>query len=274
MRWRGSGPRGDRDLADLLSDAEWRRRDRGLRVVVTTDVGLRGLDGDDRRSGRRPLRRAQGRRVRRRRGRAAGRPVARGPLDPDRRPGARRDVPPTGREGGPAWPLNGAKTIESAGRPWRWRGSPPWRWSRRCWSRADPARSPWPGPPACSSPRRSSLSLAPGRGGSRRPADDGRPLAPHGHDRRPPGAVRPALRVRGRAAGSHRPRRDAGGHAAGGPAEPGARARRDGPPAGLCPAVGAGQPVPGDGGLAGRRRGGDGRARCRSAASRSPARSG
>ena len=37
-------PGGDRDLADLLSLAEHRRRDCGLRVIVTTDVGLRAAD--------------------------------------------------------------------------------------------------------------------------------------------------------------------------------------------------------------------------------------
>ena len=98
-----------------------RRRDGGLRVVVTTDVGLRGLGGDGR--------------VRRRDrfvvleagafgGDEGGPPaarLARGPVDPDRGPGTRRDVPPAGREGGLAWSLKGAKTIESAGRPWRWR---------------------------------------------------------------------------------------------------------------------------------------------------------
>lgn len=41
-------PRGDRALADLFEDAGWRRRDGGLRVVVTTDAGLRGLGGDGR----------------------------------------------------------------------------------------------------------------------------------------------------------------------------------------------------------------------------------
>ena len=43
-------PGGDRDLAELLSRRpEGRRRDRGLRVVVTTDLGLRGLTGEGRR---------------------------------------------------------------------------------------------------------------------------------------------------------------------------------------------------------------------------------
>src|SRR5262249_33622913 len=37
----GSG--GHRGLVELLADPEDWRRDRGLRVVVTTDVGLRGL---------------------------------------------------------------------------------------------------------------------------------------------------------------------------------------------------------------------------------------
>jgi hypothetical protein len=37
-------PGGDRDLAELLSLPECRRRDRGLRVVVTTDIGLRRLN--------------------------------------------------------------------------------------------------------------------------------------------------------------------------------------------------------------------------------------
>ncbi len=36
-------PGGARDLATLLDDRECRRRDRGLRVVIATDIGLRGL---------------------------------------------------------------------------------------------------------------------------------------------------------------------------------------------------------------------------------------
>jgi uncharacterized protein (DUF58 family) len=40
------GPGGDRNLAELLSRPECRRRDCGLRVVVTTDIGLRGLTGE------------------------------------------------------------------------------------------------------------------------------------------------------------------------------------------------------------------------------------
>ncbi len=42
-------PGGDRDVAELLSLAECRRSDRGLRVIITTDVGLRGLTGEGRR---------------------------------------------------------------------------------------------------------------------------------------------------------------------------------------------------------------------------------
>ena len=39
-------PGGGRDLADLAGDRESRMRGSGLRVVVTTDVGLRGLGGE------------------------------------------------------------------------------------------------------------------------------------------------------------------------------------------------------------------------------------
>jgi uncharacterized protein (DUF58 family) len=46
------GHGGERDLAALLSGPECRRRDCGLRVVVTTDIGLRGLNG----AGLRPAR--------------------------------------------------------------------------------------------------------------------------------------------------------------------------------------------------------------------------
>jgi uncharacterized protein (DUF58 family) len=42
-------PGGGRDLADLAGDRESRIRGGGLRVVVTTDVGLRGLGGEFRR---------------------------------------------------------------------------------------------------------------------------------------------------------------------------------------------------------------------------------
>ena len=42
-------PGGDRDLAELLGLGEGGRSDRGLRVIITTDVGLRGLTGEGRR---------------------------------------------------------------------------------------------------------------------------------------------------------------------------------------------------------------------------------
>ena len=44
-------PGGDRDLADLTGDRQGRPRGGGLRVVVTTDVGLRRLSGEGRRRG-------------------------------------------------------------------------------------------------------------------------------------------------------------------------------------------------------------------------------
>ncbi len=67
MRWRGSGPAAIATSRTCSSDPECRRRDGGLRVVVTTDVGLRGLGEANPATGRRPLRRADGRGVRRRR---------------------------------------------------------------------------------------------------------------------------------------------------------------------------------------------------------------
>ncbi|MGP0067629.1 MAG: DUF58 domain-containing protein [Isosphaeraceae bacterium] len=42
-------PGGDRDLAELLSLAECQRSDGGLRVIITTDVGLHGWRGEGRR---------------------------------------------------------------------------------------------------------------------------------------------------------------------------------------------------------------------------------
>jgi uncharacterized protein (DUF58 family) len=42
-------PAGDRDLADLVGDRDGRSRGGGLRVVITTDVGLRGSKGEIRR---------------------------------------------------------------------------------------------------------------------------------------------------------------------------------------------------------------------------------
>ncbi len=74
-------------------------------------------------------------------------------LDPDRRTRTRRDVSSACREGGSDWRLTDRKTSGCAGRPWRWRASPPWRSSRRCSSRAGPARPPWRGRSGCSSSR-------------------------------------------------------------------------------------------------------------------------
>ncbi len=277
MRWRDSRPGGDRGLAELLSHPECRRTDVGLRVIVTTDVGLRGFIGAGRATCRRPLRRAQGRGVRDGNGRHVDHLLARSSLDRDRRPGARRDVPPRDREGGCIWPLNGARTYRSAGRPWRWRGSPPWRWSRRCWSRADPA--------AWALASTAVVLLAPAFAAAWRLGEEPKvrrrwsiqvgsfPQDSDG-DHRPADVVRPALRVRGRATGLRRPLRDGGGHTDVGLAEPGARPRRDGPPSGLRAAVGARQPVPGDGGLARSAARQGWPSSRRSAASRSPGRSG
>ncbi len=95
-----------------------------------------------------------------------------------------------------------------------------------------------------------------------------------GHDRRPRDAVRSPFRERGRVTPRERPVCDGGSDLDVGLAEPGARPGRDGLPAGLCEAVGGGQPVPGDGGLRGRRRGRVWPSSRRSGASRSPGRSG
>ena len=134
--------------------AECRRRDGGLRVVVTTDVGLRDWQrtksGDGpgiasscsrpRRSGptKAPLRPS---------------PLARGPLDPDRRPGARRDVPPAGRERRFRLAADRREDVRVRWTTLAMAGLATMALEQACWSRADPAPSPWPG--------RSALLIAP-----------------------------------------------------------------------------------------------------------------
>ena len=99
--------------------------------------------------------RAPGRGVRIRRGPRSDRtlPLARDPLDPDRRPGGTSTT--CLRRAGKEVRLvaDRREEVGSAGRPRRWRGSPPSRWSKPCWSRAGRGQSPWPGRSRCSSPR-------------------------------------------------------------------------------------------------------------------------